>query len=72
MDRFLASAAIVQGVEVYQVERLDQAVEFLVGRTALAPEALDPAELFARHRDRYTVGFADIEGRESAKRGPWK
>ena len=63
-----AEAAIVQGIEVYPVERLDQAVEFLVDRTALAPLALDPAELFARHRDRYLVDFADIKGQDYAKR----
>ena len=63
-----AEAAIVQGLEVYPVERLDQAVEFLVGRAALAPVAIDPAELFARHRDQYPVDFADIKGQEYAKR----
>jgi len=74
MDRFLvpagnsAEAAIVQGIEVYPIERLDQAVEFLVGRITLAPEVLDPAKLFARDRDRYSVDFADIKGQEYAKR----
>jgi magnesium chelatase family protein len=74
MDRLLvpagnaAEAAIVRGIDVYPVERLDQAVELLAGRIALAPVLLDPAELFARHRDRYPVDFADIKGQEYAKR----
>ncbi|MCL2789902.1 MAG: YifB family Mg chelatase-like AAA ATPase [Desulfobulbus sp.] len=63
-----SEAAIVQGVEVYPVERLEQAVEFLVGRTALTPVTHDPAELFARHRDQYSVDFADIKGQDYAKR----
>jgi len=73
VDRFLvpaanaAEAAIVQGLAVYAIERLDQAVEFLAGRTALSPLVIDPAELFARH-DRYPVDFADVKGQESAKR----
>lgn len=62
-----AEAAIVQGLAVYAIERLDQAVDFLAGRTALAPLAIDPAELFARHEG-YAVDFADVKGQEYAKR----
>jgi magnesium chelatase family protein len=62
-----AEAAIVQGLEVYGIERLDQAVEFLAGRTALVPLVIDPAELFARHEG-YAVDFADVKGQEYAKR----
>jgi len=73
LDRFLvpaanaAEAAIVQGLAVYPIERLDQAVEFLAGRTGLAPLTIDPTELFARHDD-YPVDFSDVKGQESAKR----
>lgn len=73
IERFLvpaanaAEAAVVQGLDVYAVERLDQAVEFLAGRTALVPLGMDPAELFARH-DAYPVDFADVKGQAYAKR----
>jgi magnesium chelatase family protein len=73
LSRFLvpaanaAEAAIVQGLEVYAIERLDQAVELLAGRIALVPLVIDPAELFAC-RDRYPVDFADVKGQEYAKR----
>lgn len=73
MRRFLvpaanaAEAAIVHGLDVYPVERLDQAVAFLAGRAALVPLVIDPADLFARH-DRYPVDFADVKGQEYAKR----
>ncbi len=60
-------AAIVQGIEVYGVERLDQAVAFLAGLTQLSPLCLDPAELFA-HRDANPVDFADVRGQGYAKR----
>lgn len=63
----VAEAAIVQGLEVFGIERLDQAVEFLAGRTALVPLVIDPAELFARH-DHYPVDFADVKGQDYAKR----
>ena len=60
-------AAIVQGIEVYGVERLDQAVAFLAGLTQLSPLCLDPAELFA-HRDANPIDFADVRGQGYAKR----
>jgi len=62
-----AEAAIVEGLEVYGIERLDQAVEFLAGMTTLTPLAIDPADLFACH-DQYSVDFADVKGQECAKR----
>jgi magnesium chelatase family protein len=62
-----AEAAIVQGLEVYGIERLDQAVELLTSRITLAPLVIDPAELFAGH-DRYPVDFSDVKGQEHAKR----
>ncbi len=62
-----AEAAIVQGLEVYGIGRLDLAVEFLAGKTTLKPQVIDPADLFARH-DHYPVDFADVKGQEYAKR----
>jgi len=62
-----AEAAIVEGLEVYGIERLDQAVEFLAGMIVLAPVCIDLAELFAGH-DQYAVDFADVKGQEYAKR----
>ncbi|MGE4561020.1 MAG: YifB family Mg chelatase-like AAA ATPase [Desulfobulbus sp.] len=60
-------AAIVQGLEVYGIERLDQAVEFFAGRTALTALSLDPAVLFAR-QEGYEVDFADVRGQDAVKR----
>ena len=61
-------AAIVQGMEIYGIERLDQAVEFLAGVTTLESVSIDPADLFARSHDQYSVDFADVKGQEYAKR----
>ena len=63
----VAEAAIVQGLAVYPIERLDQAVAFLAGATVLEPLSIDPAALFARH-DHYPVDFSDVRGQEHAKR----
>ncbi|MBV5316183.1 MAG: YifB family Mg chelatase-like AAA ATPase [Desulfobulbaceae bacterium] len=62
-----AEAAIVQGIEIYGIERLDQAVEFLAGAIILTPMVIDPASLFAAHTQ-YPVDFADVKGQEYAKR----
>lgn len=73
LQRFLvplgnvAEAAIVQGLEVYGIERLDEAVEFLAGRTMLTPLAIDPATLFAADPG-YGVDFSDVKGQEYVKR----
>ncbi len=73
MRRFLVpaanadEAAIVQDLEIYGIERLDQAVEFLAGATRLAPTVIDPVSLFAAHAH-YPVDFADVKGQEYAKR----
>lgn len=63
----VAEAAIVQGLDVYGIERLDQAVEFFIGRAVLTPLAIDPAELFAG-QEGYGVDFADVKGQTYVKR----
>jgi magnesium chelatase family protein len=63
----VAEAAIVEGLEVYGIERLEQAVEFLVGRLVMTPLIIDPAELFAG-QEGYGVDFADVRGQEYVKR----
>ncbi len=60
-------AAIVQGLEVYGIERLHEAVEFLAGRSILTPLAIDPATLFAGESG-YGVDFSDVKGQEYVKR----
>jgi len=73
MRRFLVpaanadEAAIVQDLEIYGIERLDQAVEFLAGTTQIAPTVIDPVSLFAAHAH-YPVDFVDVKGQEYAKR----
>ena len=63
----VAEAAIVQGLAVYPIERLDQAAAFLAGAISLEPLSIDPASLFAG-RHHYPVDFSDVRGQEHAKR----
>lgn len=60
-------AAIVQGLQVFPLEGLDQAVKFLLGRCSLVSVVVDPVELFSR-RERHVVDFADVRGQEHARR----
>lgn len=60
-------AAVVDGVEVYGVSTLAEAVGYLSGHLPLEATSLDRAALFAR-ASRYDVDFADVHGQEHVKR----
>lgn len=60
-------AAIVQGIDVYAIENLRQAVEFLSGRLELEPVVIDPASVLGEH-DGGDLDFADVKGQEHVKR----
>jgi magnesium chelatase family protein len=61
-------AAVVEGVEVFPVDSLTQAVAFLTGRQMLLPHAFDVQALFASTNE-YDVDFSEVKGQEHAKRG---
>jgi magnesium chelatase family protein len=61
-------AAMVEGINVYPVSSLKEAVEFLESDyRSLAPLRVNIAELFA-HDQRYLVDFSDVKGQEDVKR----
>ncbi len=60
-------AAVVDGVEVYGIETLTQAVAFLTGDLPLEPTTVDLHELFGRS-GAYDVDFSDVRGQEPVKR----
>jgi magnesium chelatase family protein len=60
-------AAVAEGIEVYPVRHLRDAVEFLAGNTEMQPYHIDISELIRRERVR-VEDFADVKGQESAKR----
>lgn len=60
-------AAVVDGVEVYGVDSLTQAVGFLAGELELEPTEVDLEALFAASAN-YEVDFADVRGQEHVKR----
>jgi magnesium chelatase family protein len=60
-------AAVVEGVEVYGVSSLTEAVGILTGELPLEPTRVDLSELFER-ASHYDVDFADVRGQENVKR----
>src|SRR5262249_49655996 len=60
-------AAGVEGVPIYPVGSLAEAVGFLSGNLELEPQAVDLDEVFRRHAH-YEEDFADVKGQDYAKR----
>jgi magnesium chelatase family protein len=60
-------AAVAEGVAVYPVKTLTEALDFLQGRLAIDPFRTDLSQLFNRAR-RYPIDFHDVKGQEHIKR----
>jgi magnesium chelatase family protein len=66
-DENAQEAAMVEGLEVYPVETLYDAVEFLNGNLNIEPFTIDILQVFSasRHSE---LDFSDVKGQEHAKR----
>ena len=62
-----AEAAVVEGLNVYPVGSLAEAVGFLSGQVDMDPESVDLEELFAQH-SHMDEDFVDVKGQDYAKR----
>ena len=59
--------AMVDGIDIYPVENLQQVVHFLNGKSTIPPFSYNSqAEL--KKQSQYTIDFADVKGQEHAKR----
>ncbi|MGB3546780.1 MAG: YifB family Mg chelatase-like AAA ATPase [Saprospiraceae bacterium] len=61
-------AAIVDGVDVYGVETLTEAIEVLEERCDHRPVHVDTRDEFFQQRNKYDVDFSDVRGQENIKR----
>lgn len=61
-------AAVVEGLEVYGVESLKQAADFLSGEIALDPVSVEAEAEFAATGNRYQEDFSDVKGQAHVKR----
>ncbi|MDR0307886.1 MAG: YifB family Mg chelatase-like AAA ATPase [Chitinispirillales bacterium] len=60
-------AAVAEGVSIYPVSTLNDALEFLQSRKMIQPHNTNLEELFNRSR-KYSVDFRDVKGQEHIKR----
>ncbi|MBN3036174.1 MAG: YifB family Mg chelatase-like AAA ATPase [Bacteroidales bacterium] len=61
-------AALVEGLEVYGVEHLQEVIRFLKGEERLEPVKFDVQEEFRTGLSEYEFDFADVKGQENIKR----
>ena len=60
-------AAVIDGLEVYPVESLQEAVEHLNGKNIISPFQYNIREAFDQHSE-YPIDFDDVKGQEHVKR----
>ncbi len=66
-DANAKEAAVVEGLDVFAVSSLTEAVDFLKGDIRIAPARVSAGELFEQARN-YEVDVQDVRGQENVKR----
>lgn len=61
-------AAIVNDLEVYGVENLNEALAVIAGDSDIEPMNLNTRDVFAANLHNYDVDFSDVRGQENIKR----
>ncbi len=61
-------AAVVNNLDVYGVENLQEVVDFFNGTSTLEPTLVDTRTEFIQHANEYEVDFSDVKGQENVKR----
>ncbi|HFA51279.1 MAG TPA: ATP-binding protein [Bacteroidetes bacterium] len=61
-------AAIVNKLNIYGVETLSEAVDFLTGKIEIEPTKVDTRQEFADQQEIFSVDFSDVKGQENVKR----
>ncbi|MBQ1799092.1 MAG: ATP-binding protein, partial [Muribaculaceae bacterium] len=61
-------AAVVNNLNIYGAESLQQVIAFLNGEADIVPTEVDTRAEFARAQNQYEFDFADVKGQEQVKR----
>lgn len=61
-------AAIVNNLNVYGVDNIDEVIGFFEGRHQLEPTIVNTREEFARQQASFSVDFSDVKGQQNIKR----
>ncbi len=62
-------AAVVQGLKVYGIKNISEAIGFFTGKEKLEPTEVDLMDSFNENSELFNVDFADVKGQETVKRG---
>jgi magnesium chelatase family protein len=61
-------AAMVNNLNVYGVEHLNDVINFFLDETSLQPTVVNTREEFAHAQSEYEIDFCDVKGQENIKR----
>ena len=61
-------AAIVNQLDVIPVGTMQEAIDFVEGRTPIEPLVVDTRDVFQHSANQYAADFADVQGQENIKR----
>jgi magnesium chelatase family protein len=61
-------AAVVDGIDVFPVKTLREAIRFLEGDQVISPLKVNARELFQTQSNTYDTDFKDVQGQENIKR----
>lgn len=61
-------AAVVDGLDVFAVKSLPEAISFLRGVRSIEPLKVNTREMFMRGSNNYDMDFKDVQGQENIKR----
>ncbi len=61
-------AAVVNNLNIYGVDNLQQVIEFLNGKAELQPTVVDTRAEFARAQGQFPYDFSEVKGQENVKR----
>jgi magnesium chelatase family protein len=61
-------AAVVEGIDVFPVRTLKEAIRFLQDEQQIAPLRVNARELFEARQNSYDADFKDVQGQENIKR----
>lgn len=61
-------AAIVNNLDVYGVETIEEVIQFFEGSRKLEPTTVDTRDEFAYNQTQFSVNFSDVRGQENIKR----
>ncbi len=64
----IREAAVVNNLDVYGMDNLNDVVRFLNGATEYEPTRIDTRKEFYEHQANFELDFADVRGQENVKR----